>query len=226
VKRGVENNNRGRVIALAYELDAFVGGRPCLTAIADADFDIVLKKSYTARCLLLTDYTCMEMYAFSAQVISKYLRVHLRNFPKTAKCVVREIKDALEQLFIIRLVNSTRRLNLESVSWERSLKLVGTGVQLDANDYLVRYLNKNSRSADMSDFLEQIALVKKQLTSDPRNQVQGHDFINLLSWYIAQHKGFHRPDPEMLERALFTAAADEALKKEGMFSTLLARLGN
>jgi len=224
-KWSVENSNRGRVVAFAYEIELAVGYRPYVACVADADFDIFLNKTQTAKNLLLTDYACMEMYAFNARVLNKYLKLNIGRFPKSGKSVLAEIADALQQLFIIRLVNSTLHMNLKSVAWERSATLGSSAVKLDTKEYASRYLNKNRSAADLSRFLVEISTLRKGLTSDSRNQIQGHDFVELLSWYIAQHKGFSRPSTELVQRGLFTAAADShILKRERLFATLLSRL--
>ncbi|MFZ3210020.1 MAG: hypothetical protein WA188_00755 [Terriglobales bacterium] len=226
-KWGGENNNRGRVISLACEMEATVGDRIYLTCIADTDLDTILENRHNCKLLLLTDYTCMEMYAFNPTVLNKYLKLNHGHFPKPAKTVLAEITPALEQLFLARIVNFMLDLNLEAVAFERSCELRTDGVHLDVRDYVGRYLSKNRKASGIGGFLSEMSKYEKRLTSDPRNQIQGHDFLNLLSWYIAQHKGFSRLQEEMLQRPLFTAAAESArLRAEPLFEALLSRLGN
>ena len=224
-KWAVENNNRGRAIALAHEMAEHVGDPACLACIVDADLDIVLKRKPACKIVLFTDYTCMEMYAFSSNVLGKYLKLNTRRFPKTGRMVLSEITPALERLFAIRVANSTLKWNLSAVSWERSCSITETGVKIDVADFVKRYLNKNGRTADLQRFMEEVSASEKKWTSDARNQVHGHDFVELLAWYIAQHKGFSRPAEDILERALFTAAAEpQVLQQEPLFKTLLSRL--
>ena len=223
-KWGAEHNNRGRIIAFAYEMESVVGHRPYLACVADADFDIFLKRTQTASNLLFTDYACMEMYAFNTRALNKYLKLNVGRFPKSGARVLAEITGVLEELFLIRLVNSTFHMNLRSVAWERSATLGNSAINFDTKDYVSRCLNKNCSAADLPRFLTEISVLRKELTSDSRNQIQGHDFVELLSWYIAQHKGFSRALPDLVQRGLFTAAAEpEGLKKEKLFATLLSR---
>ena len=224
--RGLEDNNRGRVVTLAYELEAEIAADASLTCVADSDFDIILKKSETCSLLLLTDYSCTEMYAFNARTIGKYLRLNLRHFPKDAAKVITEITSALEQLFLVRLFNFVLALKLEAVNWESSLRMRSGPIELDLDDYLTRYLNKNRRARDKERFLAEYSSRRKQLLPEPRNQINGHDFLELLSWYIHKHRGFPKKiDSGTLGREIFACLEVQHLAKELLFQRLLNRLG-
>ena len=160
--------------------------------MADSDFDIVLQKTEACTLLLLTDYTCMEMYAFKPRTVGKYLRLNLRTFPKHGAQVIDEISGSLEQLFVVRLVNFVLSLQLTAVNWEKSLRLLNGRVELDLDDYLTRYLNKNGRTKDRNRVLAEYELRTMQLSPDPRNQIHGHDFLELVSWYLRRTMGFRR----------------------------------
>src|SRR5437660_239969 len=63
-KHGLPDGNKGRVIALCFELDGHVTLPNQVTGLVDRDYDAVLGRSYPNRLLLVTDYSCMEMYCF------------------------------------------------------------------------------------------------------------------------------------------------------------------
>jgi hypothetical protein len=223
---GLQDNNRGRVITLAYEFEKIFGHVARLTCIADSDFDIVLGKLEECSLLLLTDYTCMEMYALNLKTLGKYLRLNLRNFPKDAKRVITEIADALQKLFVFRLVNFVLSLGLRAVDFEPSLSLSNVRVELNCDNYLSRYLNKNRRMKDKTRFEEEYGIRLNQLGPELRNQIQGHDFMELLSWYIRQHRGFAKQrDADALQREVFMCFEISQLQREKLFQRILERVG-
>jgi hypothetical protein len=221
---GLEDNNRGRVIAMAYAVEPHAADQRRITFIADRDFDAVLGISRTCALLLLTDYCNMEMYVFNDKVLNKYLHLAVpRRFPKSAAQLIVEIQGVLQSLFLVRLANFQLGLKLESVNWESSCELRAT-VEIDLDDYLNRYLNKNGRHAEKVRLLSEIEIWKLRLLLDARYQIQGHDFIKLLSWYIAQHHGFSRIDEDDLHRGLFSAVDLDLWSSQAMFRALLDRL--
>src|SRR5438105_4766220 len=71
---GLENNNRGRVIALARTLYKRFGTKSVVSGLIDADLDYVIGPLETCPLILLTDYTSMEMYFFSRKAMTKFIR--------------------------------------------------------------------------------------------------------------------------------------------------------
>jgi hypothetical protein len=122
-------------------------------------------------------------------------------------------------------VNQILDLNLKGVDYERSLSLKVGRVALDLSDYLKRYLNKNAAAESKSEFLKEYELREPQLLRDCRFQIQGHDYVALLSWYIHKHRGFSRIDQDTLGRELFSCLELEDLVKEPLFQSLINRLG-
>src|SRR5215471_9651273 len=110
---GLPNNNKGRVIALASALSPYINNRTGqATCIADRDLDIILERTYDERLLLLTDYTCVEMYLYNTAIMAKFLRLNLPTFPKTAGYVIQELTPVLQDLFLARLANDSLALGL------------------------------------------------------------------------------------------------------------------
>src|SRR5436309_32108 len=68
VELGQENNNRGRVIALALLCAMLTQSQ--LACVIDIDLDLLLGRNVPNTPLLLTtDYSCMEMYACNTKVL-------------------------------------------------------------------------------------------------------------------------------------------------------------
>lgn len=189
---GLEDNNRGRVIALALDVAAAADDNLKVTCIADRDFDLVLGIEHRCPLLLFTDYACMLMYLFNERVLDKYFSFRLRGFPKSARRAVREIAGTLQILFAVHLAKYLMLRDMQPVRWQDSCVLRGEGVWLNLNDYLDRYLNKNSRRARADEFSAKIRECQGRMQFDARYQMRGHDFIAILIWYVAQHPGFRR----------------------------------
>ena len=195
-----------------------------MTCVADSDFDRVNKTSYQCKLLLLTDYSCMEMYFFNDRSIQKLLTLVVRGFPKSANQVLTDIRGVLEQLFFIRMTNHELDWDLKYGRFERSCKWVKDKLVFDFQDYVDRYLNSAGKRAQKDDFLDVFGACRKRMGDDPRLQIHGHDFVDVLFWYIRKHKGSSSIKKNIIERSLFTCTDSSQLGKEQMFKTLLKRV--
>ena len=141
----LEGNDKGRAIGLGMTMEAKLGqDNAQVTCVVDSDFDVVLQKEYECRMVLFTDYTCLEMYLFSAETIDKFFSVFLRGFPFSSVMVLRALTDTLQEVFLIRLANRVLEWKLEWLSFERCCLADGARIQFDREDYIARYLNKNA----------------------------------------------------------------------------------
>jgi hypothetical protein len=224
---GLQDNNRGRVIAAAINLAKHCGEKARVSCIADRDFDKVLEVEWECDLLLLTDYTCMLMYAFNLKVLRKYFRFRVRGFGKSASRAILEISEALETLFAVKLANQILALGLKPVKWQDCCSLEINGVDLDVEEYLKRYLNKNARRSEMARLVDQIQECRSWMKFDPRFHIKGHDFIAILIWYISQHPGFGafaRRTEDIVEDELFSCVELKDLLSEDLFQELLVRI--
>jgi hypothetical protein len=222
LERGLEDNQRGRVITLAHYLeDKFGSDFLIVICIADADFDHIRSLTHSTKILLLTDYTSLELYFFNVHSLTKLLKLAVPGFPKTPDRVIQEIRPTLEDLFVVRMANSSLGWGLREVSSEKSCQVRATGVEFDFEGYIARYLQANNRSAEKGEFVEAITESRGQLTTEPRIQIHGHDFVRFLAWYIRQHKGFKSVRDDVVERALFASAESSQLMSERLFQSLL-----
>jgi hypothetical protein len=132
----------------------------------------------------------------------------------------------LQELFLVRLANKLLGLDLESMTFQRCCTLnQDNGIAFDAQDYVMRYLNKNGVIHLAGEFVRVIESWRPQLTDDPRYQMHGHDFIQLLAWYM--HKqGAPKAlvNPTVVERSLFGCVEVEQLANERLFKLLMDRV--
>jgi hypothetical protein len=220
---GFAQNNRGRLLALAREIQSdMVAGTSSISCVVDADFDHVLNTTYELRCLLVTDYSSMELYFFDVGIIEKFLKLGLQGFPKPAKKVLDEIQSPLIELFAIRLANHVLGWPVGLVSFERCCKLTDNGVELDRIKYVDRCLNAAGKYSEKAEFNRVLSDRRGQLAGDPRTFIHGHDFMAMLVWYIRQYKPY-KVSQGSLERAIVTCAEFRALRTEPLFATLLNR---
>src|SRR6266853_4141977 len=180
--RKLEDNQRGRVITLAYFLeDSFGLALPSVSCIADGDFDHINSRNHNATLLLLTDYTSPELYFFNADSLTKLLKLALSSFPKTAQKFMEEIRPVLEDLFVVRMANASLGWGLQEVKFERSCRIVETGIEFDLGGYIARYLQANNQYVRKDEFVGAIRICKARLTGEPRIQIHGHDYVRLLA---------------------------------------------
>jgi hypothetical protein len=227
VSYGLQDNNRGRVIAIAYHLAQSFQGNIRVTCIADRDFDLVLDIEIRNRLLLLTDYVCMLMYTFNERTLNKFLRLRVRRFSKPARRALQDITAMLQSLFAIRLANHLLELGLQPVDWRRSCGFGDGRPEFDISDYIARYLNKNRRPAERERFVAKVRECEARGHADPRFQIRGHDFIAVLIWYVSQHPGFRafaRVPEETVEQELLTCLELQDLAQETLFQQLLTRV--
>jgi hypothetical protein len=224
---GLENNNRGRVITLANQITSQAVSRDNFTCIADRDFDHILNIRRDSDVLLFTDYSCMLMYTYNERVLRKFFRFKVDGFPKSVRQIMREISSALQVLFAFHLTRHLHFPEAEPVPWKKSCSIDENGIVFEADEYVERYLHKNRRHDDKDRFMQQVRQYQARMRFDPRMQIRGHDFIAILIWYVAQHRGFKpfgRVTEAELEQDLFSCLEVRDLTPERLFQRLLERV--
>lgn len=221
----LEDNNRDRVITLAFLLASRMGEEPLqITCIADRDFDSVLNRQHNCGLLLFTDYTCIEMYSFDERCVDKFLNICTCGFPHLPDYVLRQLSLTLQELFLIRLANKLCGLGLTWVPFRRCCRVRDGEIVFDAEDFINRYLNKNSMQSRKEEFTHTIETCRPRLTNDPRYQINGHDYIDLLAWYLAKnHVDSKLCDSKVVERGLRRCLEFNQLSSELLFKRLLDR---
>jgi hypothetical protein len=217
-------SRRSEAIVLALELEVRCSPNLHVTAIADLDFDCVLKKHRTGALLLFTDYTSMEMYAFSAPIVSKLLRILAPRAKITGAEVLSRITELLKTLFALRLANHELGFGLTWLSHAKCTRLKNGEIQFDFEDYVARYLNAGGKRAHSTMFGDKVGEIKRRLLADARLQIRGHDFIEVLAWYLCKSfKSCKDLTPNHLKGLLMVQLAAEDLESEELFKALLKR---
>jgi len=225
-EHGEENNNRGRVITLAYEMESMFGNEALqITCIADNDFDLILNKKYDCGLILFTDYSCLEMYLFKENCMDKYFKLCLQGFSVNVNEIMDCLSKVLQEVFLIRLANKVLGLNMTWITFDRCCSVSDKGIILDVDDYITRYLNSNGWPVKKKEFFAVIEDWRPRLRNDCRCQMNGHDFMELLAWFISKH-GIDRRlyDTEVVCRSLYGCIEIEDLKSEMLFKNLVSRV--
>jgi Protein of unknown function (DUF4435) len=229
---GLNDNKRSRVIALALDIQDRMSELPShLTCIADKDFDWLFGKEYQCDLLLFTDYSCLEMYLFNEAILDKFLRLGLRLSDPKSPEILNQISKVLEELFLLRATNEALNLNME---WLDSfgnccnLNKANNEIQFDLTTFIVKYLNKNGKRSQESIFRTKFAELRTKELVEIRYKIHGHDFTELLCWYLKPYlrkeiRGSY--NSEILAGNLLVCIDAEKLAQEGMFQHLLVRLG-
>jgi hypothetical protein len=220
-----ENNNRGRVIALAQKLDKALGTQARqATLIIDRDFDSLLDRSLETDFLLVTDYSCMEMYLFNEWHIKKFFTLVLQEPNIIVRDTIRHMVSVLQDLYLVRFYNSVNSLGLESMSFIRCCELDSSGeIHFDREEFLVRYLNKNGAINLKEKILRETESYRARLSSDYRMNANAHDFFELMEWLSRKMKPRCFKNSEAFCRAFAGCFEASRVQTEPLFNKLLQR---
>ncbi|AVH72444.1 hypothetical protein [Nostoc sp. 'Lobaria pulmonaria (5183) cyanobiont'] len=230
-EQGLKDNNRSRVITLAlYINDKLSETSLHITCVADKDFDWLFCKEYQCDLLLFTDYSCLEMYLFNEAVLDKCLRLGLGLSQPKAREVLNQLSRVLEDLFLIRDTNEALNLNmrwLDKFGDCCKLNKKDYQVQFELKTFITKYLNSNSNRSQESRFITKLEELRAKKLIEIRYKIHGHDFTELLCWYIRPYLGTEirsSYNSEILARSLLACIDADKLSQEGLFQRLLARI--
>jgi len=223
---GESSNNKGRLLYLAkYYFERCTNDLGQLTCIVDLDFCGLLNKKVDIASLLYTDYSCMESYFLSVEIMQKFFIIICNRTNWPVSTILTTFNNILKTLFIIKLVNVALGLNLVPLKRLACISLEDWEITFDSDDYIIRYLNKNNMLKKLPEFKKCIKDYNKKLVKDNKYYVNGHDFIILLSWYLHQ-KGVRSRivNEHNISRILASSLTIEYCDQNKMFKRLLRRL--
>ncbi len=221
---GLEDNRRSRLIAFAQLADKWNITSNAITCVADSDFNCFQGVKYQHRCLLYTDYASMDGYLFDPRTLEKVVfSCGCDTFDLGTLWA--SMVEVLRTLFRVRFANSALGTGFAWMKCDRCLSLDGSRIILDVNEFLRRYLSKNSGLAKRAAFLERISGAPVPGLDD-RRMIHKEDFVDLVSWYIAkacslQKHGLHN----VVRVGLLSALSRDDVKECELFKRLLERIG-
>jgi len=223
VRHGLEKGDRGRVIALALELERKVVHPHQTTCVADRDFDAITGRTFSCGILLFTDYSCLEMYTFNEYVMSKFLSIVVRTSTVTPSQLVARLHPILQELFLIRLTSIKLGLALSWIPFNKYCTAKKGNIEFEEARFIDNYLTSNNAWGDRDQFLETLTELRQHLTDDYRQKTRGHDYIAMMSLYINSVSNKKTFSEEFISRSIMVALECEYLKKENMFSMIMYR---
>lgn len=226
-KLSLEDNNRGRVIALAFALqEAAVDLRSSVACIADTDLDSVLEKTYDCPLLIFTVFTSLELYLFDPIIVGKFLRLVITNFRRETEKILSAFAGVLTELFLIRVANQELAFGIRPLSLNKFVKIEGYRIDFDKAEYVIRYLNKGAQLREKDRFVRLIEEYRSKLQDDPMTHMHGHDFIDLLILYVTEikrpRKAYQR---DLFARSLFGVLEPRFVQNKPLFQELVKRFG-
>jgi hypothetical protein len=224
---GLENNNRGRVIALARILYERFGAALAVSGVIDGDLDYVVGTVEACPLIVLTDYTSMEMYFFNRKVMTKFTRSVCPSAGITADALLGGVTPALKKLFLARVANRVLKWNLKAVPIHRSCKIAKDApfIDFDFNNYVTRYLSKNSYLNRKGEFLKTMRKWEGKCRNlDERRCMHGHDFLEVVALICSKIKAAAEVRSGSLVGGMLRCAIGHAdLGSEAMFRQLVER---
>ena len=222
---GRKANNRERVIFLAEYIGRDQNHCNQITCLVDADFSHLSGEFSQITCLIYTDYSCMEMYLFNEYAVGKFLTLYCKKGDWPVRDILTSIGNVLQELFLYRFANDKLEWGMDWLDNTVCVALQGWKINFDSNDYVVRFLNKNGRAGELAKFSSQVDVLRPLMKQDARYQMHGHDFIQLLCWFLRQ-KGLTEKvsNREIVERSLAVSANYEGLRNENAIRQLISRV--
>jgi hypothetical protein len=224
-----EDGARGRVLSLVRALEVALPARSlCMLGVVDADLDFALGIVRPETSLLVTDYSSMEMYAFTAKCLAKFLFLGLGVSGNNASSFLDIYRDILQEVFLLRLASSTSGLFLSWVDLRDSCAVHRENLTFDREDFLKRLLHKNAATTQREAIEAAVSRHRIKLTgTDARRIMHGHDFTALVAihWQAAARKQGFR-DLSAIPRLLITALDRAELAWNPLFERLLEWSGD
>ena len=222
---GEDTGCRTKVVRLARELaEAFRGKALHVVCVIDSDLDHATGAGENNALLFRSDYADMEMYFFTSDIFERLNKQCLRGPKLTDHMVDGFMVPTLTSLFLIRCVNAKPEWHLQYFAFEKLVSFDRGRFGFDRDDFVRRYLSKNSCVPQREEFLRQVEGVELPDELDRRCFMHGHDFLSLLRKMLNKLRGRPVFESEEVVFDLLRACANYAsLAQEPMFATILRR---
>jgi hypothetical protein len=183
---GLPDNTRSRVILLSKCLASQFMPDVCkVTCIADRDFDDFHGTPIQNHFLLYTDFSSMEMYFYCSPRFRQNLIVHV-GLQHDVESLFSGLNDVLVRLFVFRCTNIKLGWGMTWFEPYKCLRLNNCSPIFDESEFVVRYLNKNSRASSADEFRVAMVATGEQAVSMPLLAIRGHDAFQLLAWILRE----------------------------------------
>jgi hypothetical protein len=228
---GLSRSERSRLLFFANEMWSISTKlEQQFVCFADRDFaDILPDPPLAYNYLILTEYSSIELHAFSSTAIEKLLSVAFARNVEGDK-VLDAFEPVLMQLYLMRASSLALEWGLSWIHTRRYLSKDANGaVLLDVDGYVVAYLLGGGRGGERWRFDGEMQRLAAMIAGhDRRRCVRGHDFMELFGWYFKDLLGSvgltAGKSSEALGRFLFAALDLAEWHASSDFQRVLTRL--
>lgn len=224
-KHGLDEGQKGRVIALCKELESTTAVPGQVTGVVDRDYDALCGTVHESPLLLFTDYSCMEMYCFNEDVLARFFHLFVRKPEYTPAVFFAAAQTVLREGFLLRATNQVNSYGLTWLGIEGQCQVKRDSVTINTAEFIRKYLSRGSKIGAIAEFTQQLDTFRNAVAGqDPRYCINGHDFVRILAKYIAKAmRNKNLADADAVERQLTANIDYAALAAEPLFRELLAR---
>ena len=217
-------SERGRLNALARQLEHELGKTAPVRCIIDRDFDAIsgFASDDSSSLVLRTDFSTIEMYFFDSTLLDQFLSDFLRIQNLDPLRLLDGIASALISASCMFAANHSLGLQCGHIKLSRCCHYDRiAGLSFDAEEYMIRYLNKGSAMGRREEFETEIDRIGTLAPDDPRLWIRGRDFLALLAFCLRGH-GIDRElcTQRTLEGAFTIAVSSEYLEQFKLFQAL------
>ena len=217
-------SERGRLNALARQLEHELGKAAPVRCIIDRDFDAIFgfASDDSSSLVLRTDFSTIEMYFFDSTLLDQFLSDFLRIQNLDPLRLLDGIASALISASCMFAANHSLGLQCGHIKLSRCCHYDRiAGLSFDAEEYMIRYLNKGSAMGRREEFETEIDRIGTLAPDDPRIWIRGRDFLALLAFCLRGH-GIDRElcTQRTLEGAFTIAVSSEYLEQFKLFQAL------
>jgi hypothetical protein len=141
---GLKHGNRDRVVALSLEFERLLQNKTrYLVCLADSDFDFILGRKYKSPYLLYTDYTSIDLYFISKNILEKLLSLGLGKPPSDVNKLLMCLAQVLQEVFLIRAINESLNWNISFTPFTKCCEIKGSYVIFHYQKFIEKSLLKN-----------------------------------------------------------------------------------
>lgn len=215
-----EINARGRVVALANEFSNWNIPSPSLTAIIDADFDLLEPTEYPSS-LLTTDYAAMEVYALEQRPLSKFLLISAKA-NVDASTLTSLLKPAWAAMYALRYVIHRHHEGARLANkWAEKCVDNAGQIIVDVRE-LLRTVTPTPGKEFFDDLLGMHEHYLSKIPDSTLDGIRGHDIAPLIIRFLGFKNEF--ADIKYVERLLRQSLELRDLEEHDMFTNLRQRL--
>lgn len=215
------NSNRNKLIALSNLLEKEQIGTN-VKCLIDKDFDDFIPVNKNQH-LLVTDFSCLEAYLFSEEVLNKFFSIGLNNFPVSPACAIDQMSPVLSHLFCLRLIRTLDFPSAKLLKLDNHIKIVKKNgeIHIDKNKYILQFIKNNKLKTFESSTTKKYTDYNTCFIKEIQHYVHGHDYLDIFYLYVNKIKNTNNFRKENFEKALYLCAESHMFERFPLFKEII-----